>query len=167
MLSFAALDRETARVAAFLGARGVGPGDRVVAQVEKSARAVVLYLACLRAGVVYVCPAGRYAEITETRRIALTTGPVPVGGHCPNGDRLLASIARVYGKDAVGVVLTGMGADGAEGLLTLRDAQGMTFAQDEETSVIYGMPCVALRKGGVKRVLPLQDIANAIAKAIT
>ena len=113
-----------------------------------------------------MCPTGRYAEVTEARKLALTTEPVPLGGHCPSGDRLLASVACVYGKDALGVVLTGMGADGAEGLLEIRKAHGITFAQDEATSVIYGMPCEATRKGGVQRVLGVQEIASAIAQEI-
>lgn len=116
-------------------------------------------------GVVYVCPAGRYAEVTDGRCLSLVKEPVPTGGHCPSGDRLLTSIAAAYGQRATGVVLTGMGDDGAAGLLAIKDVQGTTIAQDEETSVIYGMPKEATENGAAARVLPLEKIAAAIAQA--
>jgi two-component system chemotaxis response regulator CheB len=116
-------------------------------------------------GVVYVCPAGLYAEVTERRRLSLVKEPIPRGGHCPSGDRLLTSIAAAYGRQAVGVVLTGMGDDGAAGLLAMRDAGAFTMAQDEETSVLFGMPKEAAANGGAVRVLALDQVADAIHAA--
>ena len=82
--------------------------------------------------------------------------------HSPSGDRLLRSLARSWGKRAGAIVLTGMGDDGAEGLLALRHAGGATFAQDEHTSIIYGMPKVAYARGAVRTLLPLEGVAAAI-----
>lgn len=117
-------------------------------------------------GTVYVAPQRRFCEVTERRRLALIEEPYPAGAHCPSGDRLLESVARAYGPLGVGVVLTGMGADGARGLLALRRAGGLTFAQDEATSVIYGMPQAAAQNGAAQHVLPLDRIAPAIVEAL-
>ena len=140
--------------------------DLCLIQLRPLQSALVLRICLLEHMRLGLVPAGLYAEVTYTRKISLTEEPIPVGGHCPSGDRLLKSIASVYGKDSVGVVLTGMGADGADGLLTVRDVQGITFAQDEATSVIYGMPNEARRNGAAQRILPLQDIADAICQVI-
>jgi len=80
----------------------------------------------------------------------------------PAADFLLKSVARDAGANAVGVVLTGMGKDGAEGLLAMRSAGALTIAQDEASCVVYGMPKVAFEIGAVERVLPLSDIASEI-----
>ncbi|RMG13893.1 MAG: chemotaxis-specific protein-glutamate methyltransferase CheB [Planctomycetota bacterium] len=117
-------------------------------------------------GAAYLCPPGRYAELTERRCLHLYTAPVPRGGHCPSGDRLLSSLAQHYGARGIGVVLTGMGDDGAAGLCALRQAGGRTIAQDEGSSVIYGMPREAARRGGAARVLPLGDIAAALSEMV-
>ena len=91
-----------------------------------------------------------------------------VSGHCPSVDVLFESVARNAGADAIGAILTGMGADGAEGLLKMRQAGAYTIGQDEETCVVYGMPCVAFKKGAVITQLPLQKIAeHIISKAKT
>jgi two-component system chemotaxis response regulator CheB len=78
--------------------------------------------------------------------------------HCPSGNRLLQSIARAYGARAVGVVLTGMGDDGAQGLLSVRQAGGATYAQDEESCVVFGMPHAARACGATDTLLPLGGI---------
>jgi two-component system chemotaxis response regulator CheB len=117
----------------------------------------------LRERCVYVCPSGLYAEVTDRRRLALLAEDVPPGGHCPSGDRLLESVATAYGRDAAGVVLTGMGTDGAAGLLAIRDAGGRTFAQDEATSVIYGMPRAAKENGAAAHILALEEIGPAVS----
>ncbi|MBO5377008.1 MAG: chemotaxis-specific protein-glutamate methyltransferase CheB [Ruminiclostridium sp.] len=85
-----------------------------------------------------------------------------VSGHCPSVDVLFESVAKNAGADAIGAILTGMGADGAEGLLKMRRAGAYTIGQDEETCVVYGMPCVAFKKGAVITQLPLQKIAEHI-----
>jgi two-component system chemotaxis response regulator CheB len=84
------------------------------------------------------------------------------GGPCPSGDLLLSSLARMYGGRAGGAVLTGMGDDGARGLLDIRRSGGVTFAQDEATSVVFGMPKAALDIGATEQALPLSAMADFI-----
>ena len=82
----------------------------------------------------------------------------PVNGHCPSVDVLFNSVARVAGANAVGVILTGMGRDGAKGLLAMRQAGAATVGQDAATSLVYGMPKAAFEVGAVERQLPLAKI---------
>ena len=82
--------------------------------------------------------------------------------HKPSVDVLFESVASLVGKRAIGVILTGMGADGARGLLEMRRAGSRTFAQDEASCVVFGMPKEAIARGAVERVLPLQSIARAV-----
>ncbi len=89
----------------------------------------------------------------------------PVSGHRPSADVLFRSAAEAAGDRALGVILTGMGRDGAEGLLALRQAGGVTLGQDEATSVVYGMPRAAREIGAVERELPLGRIGPAILAA--
>ncbi|MCC7292692.1 MAG: chemotaxis response regulator protein-glutamate methylesterase [Phycisphaerales bacterium] len=90
-----------------------------------------------------------------------------VSGFRPSVDVLLDSVASAAGKRAVGVVMTGMGFDGAAGIRRLKEAGGATIAQDKDTSVVYGMPKAAAETGCVDRVVPLQEIASAIAELIS
>lgn len=85
-----------------------------------------------------------------------------VSGHCPSVDVLFSSVAEAAGANAIGAIFTGMGGDGAEGLLKMRNAGAYTIGQDEETCVVYGMPAVAYKKGAVAIQLPLQKIAEQI-----
>jgi two-component system chemotaxis response regulator CheB len=114
---------------------------------------------------VLVAPAGFHMEIASDRRAVLKDGRNDGSPHCPSADRLLRSVGLTYGKRAVGVVLTGMGEDGARGLLAIKEAGGVTFAQDEATSVVYGMPRAAKLLGATDRILPLSQIAEAVASA--
>ena len=86
----------------------------------------------------------------------------PVNRHRPSVDVLFASVARYAGANAVGVILTGMGGDGAKEMLTMKQAGAFTIAQDEASCVVFGMPKEAIKLGGVDRVLPLADIAGAL-----
>ncbi|WP_208346409.1 CheB methylesterase domain-containing protein, partial [Aetokthonos hydrillicola] len=86
----------------------------------------------------------------------------PVLGHCPSVTVTFESVAKFYGKATVGILLTGMGRDGAEGMLAISKAGGLTFAQDEATSVVFGMPQEAIKLGSVKRVLPIEAIAPTL-----
>jgi len=88
----------------------------------------------------------------------------PQGPHRPNGTRLLSSIARCYGARGGGIVLTGMGDDGAQGLLEIRRAGGATFAQDEATCVVFGMPQAAQKLGAAESMLPLPAIPAVIVE---
>ena len=87
-----------------------------------------------------------------------------VSGHCPSVDVMFNSVAEAGGKDAVGVLLTGMGSDGANGLHAMKRAGAFTIGQDEKSSVIYGMPKVAFDIGAVTQQLPLQSIGEAVLK---
>jgi two-component system chemotaxis response regulator CheB len=78
----------------------------------------------------------------------------------------MASVAKGYGEHAMGVILTGMGSDGVEGLRAIRDAGGMTLAESEETCVIYGMPKAAVEAGVVDRAVPLPRVADEILAAV-
>ena len=84
-----------------------------------------------------------------------------VNGHRPSVDVLFNSVAQLYGPKAVGVILTGMGRDGAAGLKAMRDAGARTIGQDEATSIVYGMPKAAFELGAVERQLPVSQIAAA------
>ena len=86
----------------------------------------------------------------------------PVNRHRPSVDVLFASVARYAGANAIGVILTGMGGDGAKELLTMKQAGAFTIAQDEASCVVFGMPKEAIKAGAVDKVLPLGDIAGAI-----
>ncbi len=114
--------------------------------------------ALLERGGVYVAPDDQHLGITHDHRVELSNEP-HVGRLRPAGNYLLCSLARVLGPRALGVVLTGMADDGADGALALRRAGGTIAAQDEATSVIYGMPKAALEKGGVNDVVALGEIA--------
>ena len=88
----------------------------------------------------------------------------PVNGHRPSVDVLFDSVAELAGRNAVGVILTGMGRDGAAGLLKMRYAGAKTLGQDEKTCVVYGMPRVAFELGAVEQQLPLGLIGDEILK---
>ena len=95
--------------------------------------------------------------------VQVTGGPL-VSRHRPSVDVLFRSVAQAAGANATGVILTGMGDDGAEGLLEMREAGARTIAQDEATSVIFGMPKEAIARGAAAEILPLQEIAPSIVK---
>jgi two-component system chemotaxis response regulator CheB len=115
-------------------------------------------------GRVYVAPGGDFhLEVEGTRhlRCRVSHGD-PVSGHCPSVDVLFSSVARTAKDHAVGVILTGMGRDGAKGLLAMRQAGAKTLGQDEATCVVYGMPRAAFDLGAVERQLPLEKLGPAI-----
>lgn len=85
-----------------------------------------------------------------------------VSGHCPSVDVLFDSVAEVAKSNAIGVILTGMGADGAKGMLKMKEAGAYTIGQDKDTCVVYGMPMVAFNNGGVVKQSPLQNISGLI-----
>jgi two-component system chemotaxis response regulator CheB len=95
--------------------------------------------------------------------ISLVNGP-KVSGHCPSVDVLFESVAEVAGSNAVGVILTGMGADGARSLRQMRDKGAHTIGQDQESCIVYGMPKVAHDLGGVTEQLPLSSIGAAVLR---
>mgnify|MGYP000904798415 CR=1 FL=1 len=117
----------------------------------------------LRTGHAYIAPGGqRHLHVRRLagRLTASLDAGEPVSGHRPSVDELFSSVAKVAGKNAVGVILTGMGRDGAEGLLAMRRAGAQTIAQSEGTCVVYGMPRVAVELGAAEKTLPLGKIAG-------
>lgn len=117
-------------------------------------------------GKVYIAPDDRHMLIDQLGHIGLSPAP-PVSGHRPSITPLFESVARAFGPAAVGVILTGMGADGAAGMKTLRDAGAVTIAQDEASCVVFGMPKEAIALGAVQRVAPLENIAQVLQMLVT
>ena len=115
----------------------------------------------LRPGEVWVSPADRHLGVNDDRRLTVTPGD-PIDGYRPSANHLFRTAAAAFGSRAAGVVLTGMGRDGADGLLAIRQAGGFTIAQDQNTSVVYGMPRQALLRGAADQVLPVEDIARTL-----
>ncbi|MEW7007094.1 MULTISPECIES: protein-glutamate methylesterase/protein-glutamine glutaminase [unclassified Lentilitoribacter] len=120
----------------------------------------------LEVGKVLLAPGGT-CQMEVTGKVAplisLREGD-PVSGHCPSVDVLFASVARIAKKKAVGVILTGMGRDGANGLLEMRKAGANTVGQNEKSCVVYGMPKVAFEIGAVESQHSIEDIAEQICK---
>ncbi len=110
-----------------------------------------------RPGLALIAPGDRHLEFDAKGAIVLTDGP-PVHGCRPAVDLAMLSAARVYRQRTIGVVMTGMGKDGAAGALAIRAAEGRTFAQDEATSAIFGMPRAAIDAGAIEEVVPLDGI---------
>lgn len=119
-------------------------------------------------GRVLIAPGGRHMELRRNGAhyiVRLTDGP-PVHHVRPAVDVMFKSVAQYAGANAVGVVLTGMGSDGAEGLLEMRKAGATTMAEAEETCVVYGMPQAAVKAGGVQRVVRLDDVSTELLNHI-
>ncbi len=119
--------------AVLLGHAYVAPGD--------------YHLRIVRSGAKYYCKVTREAHVNR---------------HRPSVDVLFESVASEVGKSALGVILTGMGSDGADGLLQMRNAGASTVAQDRETSVVWGMPGEAVKRGAAEQTLPLERVAGTI-----
>ena len=117
----------------------------------------------LENGHVYIAPGGSHLTVHSAQRpYCRLTDADPVSGHKPSVDVLFASVAKVVGSRAVGAILTGMGSDGARGLLEMRNTGCVTFAQDKDSCVVYGMPRAAVELGAAANVLPLGALAGRI-----
>lgn len=114
-----------------------------------------------RPGLVLIAPGDRHLELDDRGSVVLRDGPL-VNGCRPAADVTMLSAAKVYGRRTIGVVLTGMGRDGTAGALAIRRAEGRTLAQDEESSVIFGMPRSAIEAGAIEEVAPLSEIASRL-----
>jgi len=115
----------------------------------------------LEPGAVYFPPEANHLELDSRGRLALSLAPA-LRGHRPSATVTFRSVARCFGGDTVGVLLSGMGNDGAEGMLAIRQAGGVTIAQDEQSCVVFGMPKEAIACGGATHVLPLDQIGAAL-----
>ena len=114
-----------------------------------------------------IAPGNRHTMLKRSGTryyVEVTDGPL-VSRHRPSVDVLFRSAARYAGRNAVGVIMTGMGDDGAQGMLEMKEAgSGLTIAQDEATSIVFGMPNEAIKRGAVNKVLPLEAIAGLVLR---
>ncbi len=118
-------------------------------------------------GAALIAPGGKHMVLKRTGAhylVEVVDGPL-VSRHRPSVDVLFRSVAVAAGKNATGVILTGMGDDGARGMKEMFDSGATTYAQDEASCVVFGMPKEAIAKGGVSHVLPLDKMAGVIARA--
>ncbi len=116
-------------------------------------------------GLALIAPGGRHMLLKRNGaqyHVEIVDGP-PVSRHRPSVDVLFRSVSKTAGKNALGIIMTGMGDDGAAGLLEMRNEGALTIGQDEQTCVVYGMPKEAVKRGAVAKTLPLNAIAGAIA----
>ena len=121
----------------------------------------------IQAGHAYVAPGGYHLEVASRHQglVCCLKEGSPVSGHQPSVDVLFRSVAQHVGAQAIGVILTGMGRDGADGLLTMRQTGALTLGQNQATCVVYGMPRAANEIGAVTEELSLKDIAKEITLA--
>jgi two-component system chemotaxis response regulator CheB len=119
-------------------------------------------------GQAYIAPGDKHMEVERSGadyRIRLTDGP-RVSGHKPSVDTLFYSLCKSAGSNAIGILLTGMGSDGATGLLELYNGGSETFCQDEASCIVYGMPKVAIEKGAAKNIVSLANMGKEILQAV-
>jgi two-component system chemotaxis response regulator CheB len=120
----------------------------------------------LQPGTLYVCPGGQHLRVSPTGRVQLDATTGRIDGYLPNIDVTMESVAAYGGAMSIGVVLTGMGSDGARGARAIKQAGGLVIAQDEATSVIFGMNAEAIRAGVVDHTLGIDEIYSAIEKRV-
>jgi two-component system chemotaxis response regulator CheB len=119
----------------------------------------------VKPGTALIAPGG-YHMLIRQRRTGLAVELIertPDDMYVPSADRMMVSVAEACGPSALGVVLTGMGKDGAEGVVAIKKEKGQCLAESEESAVVFGMPYEAIRTGAVDKVLPLGDMAREIA----
>ena len=120
----------------------------------------------IQPGTFYICPGGQHLRVSATGRMQLDAATGRIDGYLPNIDVTMESVAAFAGAMSIGVVLTGMGSDGARGSRAIKNAGGYVLAQDEATSVIFGMPAEAIKSGAVDQVLGLDDIYSSIENRV-
>ncbi|MDH5646914.1 MAG: chemotaxis response regulator protein-glutamate methylesterase, partial [Candidatus Heimdallarchaeota archaeon] len=121
----------------------------------------------MHSGLALIAPGGRHLLLKRSGAqycVEVVDGPL-VSRHRPSVDVLFRSVARYAGSNTAACLMTGMGDDGATGLKEIRESGGRTFAQDEETSVVFGMPKEAWKRNAAEKLLALQDIANVLLKS--
>jgi two-component system chemotaxis response regulator CheB len=115
-----------------------------------------------RPGQALIAPDDYHLEVTPLKMLKISQTPPDQNGQRPSANYLFHSVARIYGARAMGIILTGMGNDGAEGLLAMRQRGAYTLAQNQESCVVFGMPAVAIGLGAVDQVLPVDKIATTM-----
>ena len=120
----------------------------------------------LAPGTLYICPGGQHLRVQQSGRIQLDGTSGRISGYLPNIDVTMESVAAFAGPLSIGVVLTGMGNDGANGAKAIKVAGGLALAQDEASSVIFGMPAEAIKTGAIEQVLGIDDIYAALEKRV-
>lgn len=123
----------------------------------------------IRPGLVLIAPGDYHMTVEREagRRVVKLNQNQPIGGHRPAVNPMFESVAKEYGSRAVGVILTGMGGDGATGMQSIKREQGYTIAEDQSTAVVFGMPKVAIELGAIDKVAPLMAIPAEIVKAVS
>lgn len=116
-------------------------------------------------GNIYFAPDGSHLELNSLGKLTYKASGT-VDGHCPSVTVMFNSAAKYYGKTTLGILLTGMGKDGAAGMKTIAEAGGITIAQDEASSVVFGMPKEAIAIGGAQYILPVKEIAPSLLKIL-
>ncbi|MGF1524117.1 MAG: chemotaxis-specific protein-glutamate methyltransferase CheB [Leptolyngbyaceae cyanobacterium] len=116
-------------------------------------------------GTIYFPPERQHLLIDNQGQFVHSQDP-PVDGHCPSVTKTFTSLAEFYGRRTLGILLTGMGRDGADGMKAIVEAGGLTIAQDEATSVVFGMPKEAISLGAARHILPIQKIAPTLLKIV-
>ncbi|MEM6446845.1 MAG: chemotaxis-specific protein-glutamate methyltransferase CheB [Cyanobacteria bacterium P01_D01_bin.123] len=116
-------------------------------------------------GTAYYAPDNFHLEIEPSGRLKLADAP-PIDRHRPSITAMFQSVALKYGRSACGILLTGMGRDGADGMKAIASAGGLTIAQDEDTSVVFGMPKEAIALGAIQNVLPITDVAPCLLDTV-
>lgn len=119
----------------------------------------------IAAGRAFLNPGDYHMTVDEKGFLHLNQEP-PIGGLRPRADITMESASRYFGKDIIGVILTGMGSDGAKGMCAIKKGKGRTVVQDESTSVVYGMPKSVIKAGSADKILNVDDIAPEIVKMI-
>jgi two-component system chemotaxis response regulator CheB len=119
-------------------------------------------------GTVYICPGGSHAGIKkrgDRAQISLRESRLS-DRYVPSVDHMMSSVAELYGSSSLGVILTGMGNDGKQGMLEIKRHGGYTIAESEDTAVVFGMPGEAIKSGSVATILPLQEISAEMVKIV-
>jgi two-component system chemotaxis response regulator CheB len=122
----------------------------------------------LKPGLALIAPGGVHLKVARrnTLEVVVTLSAEPVTLHMPSVDVMMASVAQVFPARVIGVILTGMGHDGMEGMAAIKKANGRTIAQDEATCVVYGMPKAVVDSGMADKVVPLEKMAGEIANMV-
>jgi two-component system chemotaxis response regulator CheB len=117
-------------------------------------------------GAIYFAPEKSHLELNSLGKFSLNRVTGIVDGHCPSVTVMFKSAAQFYGRGTIGVLLTGMGKDGATGMQAIAQARGLTIAQDEASSVVFGMPKEAIALGAAQHILPIQSIAPFVLNRV-